>query len=80
MTTTLWAIALVLAGLLMAFTVYAAVIGVVGAFTGQGFTRCPRCHRYGLTPGERLHDEGCPPGIVERIRQGWPHHVHVRHN
>lgn len=63
--TALWVLMWVLVGLLLAFTTYAAVVGIVGVFAGSGYERCPRCgHHYLSGPGEQ-HE--CSQGIQARV-------------
>lgn len=71
MSTTLWTLIWVLAGMLLAYTTYAAVIGIAGAFAGRSYERCPLCHHHYLAGrGQPVH--ACPHGIDERVYQtGW---------
>jgi hypothetical protein len=75
MTSLLWIALLLLGGVLLAFTTYAALIGLAG-FIGERFERCPHCHRHGLMLTGRLHPDGCPPGVTEQaghlLRRAWP--------
>jgi hypothetical protein len=66
--TALWSLVWVLVGLLMIFTVYAAVIGLAGVFAGSRYEHCPRCgHHYLAGPGQAAHE--CPHGVEERLFQ-----------
>jgi hypothetical protein len=81
MTSLLWTVLILLGGVLLAFTTYAALIGLSG-FIGERFERCPHCHQHGLVLTGPLHPDGCPPGAAEQaeqlLRRAWPHQVHVR--
>jgi hypothetical protein len=83
MTAFLWAVVLIVGGVLMAFTTYAAVVGGIGALSGGRFERCPRCGRHGLSVRAPLHPDGCPPhrylDPLAHLWHGWRHGVHVRH-
>ena len=83
MTSRLWIVLMLLGGMLLAFTTYAALIGLAG-FVGERFERCPHCHQHGLVFTGRLHPDGCPPGVAEQawhlLQRAWPHRVHVRHH
>lgn len=79
MTTALLTLLWVLAGLLLAYTTYAAILGITGTFTGARYEQCPQCHHHYLTGrGQQRHQ--CPHGLEERVYQkGWMlvHHSHA---
>lgn len=80
MGTALWAIVFCLAGLLLAYTTYAAIVGLAGAFTGARYELCPLCHHHYLVErnGESKHE--CPHGVENQIHQAaWSalHHAHM---
>jgi hypothetical protein len=73
---------LVLSGILLACTTYAALWGVAGAFTRRSYERCPDCHRHYLADknGPRMHQ--CNARWEERLQHalhfpGHGHHAHA---
>ncbi len=84
MTTLVWTVGVVLLGVLLSFTAYAAIVGGIGVLTGGRYVRCPRCGRHGLCWGGRLHERGCPdPGPAHqavRVAHQLPHRVHFGHH
>jgi hypothetical protein len=84
MTDSLWLVAVVLSGALLAATTFAALVGGLGALTGGRFERCSHCGRHGLATGGPLHGNGCPPHrysdrLAHLRHDGWsglhlPHH------
>jgi len=66
----------VLVGLLLAYTTWAAVVGVAGLLTRARYKQCPQCHHHYLTPagsGDRHH---CPHGVLERTFAAAWHLTH----
>lgn len=80
MATTLWTIVFCLTGLLLAFSTYAAVIGLAGIFTGTRDEVCPLCHHHYLVTRRDPKPHTCPHGIEENIHHAaWSalHRAHV---
>jgi hypothetical protein len=46
-----WTVALLLTGLLLAYTTYAAGVGLLGVLTGRTYEWCQRCHEHYLADG-----------------------------
>jgi hypothetical protein len=73
-------IGLLLTGLLLAFTTYAAYYGLLGSITGRSFERCPDCHQHYLDDAS-----GTTPHICDAQPQEIPlhrfhfHAGHTRH-
>ena len=78
-------IGLVLSGLLLAFTAYAAIYGLVGSLTGRSYERCPRCHEHFLADGTGNTGHVCDPGPQEiavhpfHLLASHLRHAHLRH-
>jgi hypothetical protein len=67
----------VLAGLLLAYTTYAAIFGISGTFTRARYEHCPRCHHHYLA-GRRRRPHACPHGVEQRLYEtgwAWLHHT-----
>ena len=78
MTDALWSVTLVLAAILLVFTAVALGVGLVAAITNERLARCPRCHRFHLTPDRAEHDGDCPEGPVHWMVHTVGHvHVHL---
>lgn len=59
------AIGLVLSGLLLAFTTYAAYYGLLGSITGRSYERCPDCRQHYLDDASGTTPHICYPGQQE---------------
>jgi hypothetical protein len=80
MATGVWTIVFVLAGLLLAFTTYAAVVGLLAVFTSARYLQCPRCHHHYLISAAEAPAHECPHGIEERMHQAaWSRLHHAGH-
>jgi hypothetical protein len=69
MTTTLWTLTVGLACVLLAFTTYAAFVGLAGVLSGARYAQCPRCHHHYLSGRAGLEGHLCPHGVTERVYQ-----------
>jgi hypothetical protein len=69
-------LALTLSGLLLAFTTYAAIVGLFGLF-GRNYELCPRCHQHYLADRSRPEPHQFPPVASEQVHHGLP--TLVRH-
>lgn len=58
----LWA----LGAVLLAFSVWATIVGLIGVLGGERIRRCRRCHRIGVTSHDVVHPFGCPAGLAQR--------------
>jgi hypothetical protein len=77
----MWVLMFVLVGALLVFSLYAAFVGLAGAFTGARYEQCPRCHHHYLAGDAdgSLHD--CPHSAAEHAYQAAYsrlHHAHAR--
>ncbi len=83
MSDALLTVGLVLSGILLAYTTYAALYGLAGAFTGRSYERCPHCHRHYLSDGSGIDAHQCAPGWDERMHHAFhsvashAHHAHA---
>jgi hypothetical protein len=80
MSDTILTIGLVLSGLLLAFTTYAAFYGVAGSFTGSSYERCPLCHDHYLAGKSGAVSHQCTKASVEpapHLFHGLRHHAHA---
>jgi hypothetical protein len=73
----------VLSVVLLAFSAWATVVGLMGGMTRERIERCARCHRYGVTVAGHRHADGCPTHLADRVVRLWqlrPRDVHLRHH
>jgi hypothetical protein len=66
------ALGLVLSGILLAFTTYAALYGLAGAITGRTYERCPNCHHHYLADKGRPTAHECYSTWWDEL----PHAIH----
>jgi len=57
--------------LLFVLIEYAAISGLFAAIAGEQIEPCRRCHYLGLTVGGRIHAQGCPELLHERLLGAW---------
>lgn len=76
-------IGLVLSGLLLVFTTYAALVGLAGSVTGRSYERCPRCHEHYLADRSGAGEHQCAVARPARVQHashsflGLRHHAHA---
>ncbi len=74
---------LVLSGILLAYTTYAALYGLAGAFTRRSYERCPNCHGHYLADRTGPATHQCKGGWEARLLHplhalaGHGRHAHV---
>lgn len=71
-------LALTMSGILLAFTTYAAMVGLLGLF-GRNYEACPRCHQHYLVDRSRPEPHQCPLGASEQFHHGLRTLVHHAH-
>jgi hypothetical protein len=71
-------LALILSGLLLAFTTYAAIVGLFGLL-GRSYELCPRCHTHYLTDRSRPEPHQCLPVASQPVHHGLRTLVHHAH-
>lgn len=69
MTTIMWIVALGLGFVLLAFSTYAAFVGLTGVLSGGQYAQCSRCHHHYLSGSSGLRGHQCPHGVAERAYQ-----------
>ncbi len=78
-------LALVLSGVLLAATTYAAIVGLAGAFMGRTYEKCPRCGGHYLADPAQPGIHSCHRGWAQPLHHvvkafaGSLHHAHVGH-